>query len=172
MHQSVCVAPFFNIPLCFLLIIPETFSLNLPASKDCCFETPPSFSVPLKTRNSPESYECYMSCAVTGNPKPHVTWYRNNISLNTNSNYYITNTCGVCSMVILKVGPKDTGDYTVIAENPLGRVECSTKLIVKGKNFSLSFSLSLTRTHTHYTMFPLSGWLLNQLASLPLSPAD
>uniref|UniRef100_A0A3Q1C8Q8 Immunoglobulin like and fibronectin type III domain containing 1, tandem duplicate 3 n=1 Tax=Amphiprion ocellaris TaxID=80972 RepID=A0A3Q1C8Q8_AMPOC len=112
----------------------ETFSLMLPETKDCNFETPPSFSVPLKMRNSPESYECYMSCAVTGNPRPHVTWYRNNVSLNTNTNYYITNTCGVCSMVILKVGSKDSGDYSVIAENALGRVECSTKLVVKGKN--------------------------------------
>uniref|UniRef100_A0A8C3A2M1 Immunoglobulin like and fibronectin type III domain containing 1, tandem duplicate 3 n=1 Tax=Cyclopterus lumpus TaxID=8103 RepID=A0A8C3A2M1_CYCLU len=112
----------------------QTFSLNHPATKNCCFETPPSFSVPLKMHKIPESYECNMSCAVTGNPKPHVTWYRNNISLNTNTNYYITNTCGVCSMVILKVGPKDSGDYTVIAENPLGRMECSTKLVVKGKN--------------------------------------
>ncbi|XP_075952955.1 immunoglobulin-like and fibronectin type III domain-containing protein 1 [Anarhichas minor] len=111
--------------------IKETFTLNLPATKNCSFETPPSFSVPLKMHKSPESYECYMSCAVTGNPKPHVTWYRNSISLNTNTNYYITNTCGVCSMVILKVGPKDTGDYAVIAENPLGRVDCSTKLVVE-----------------------------------------
>uniref|UniRef100_A0A3P8U4U2 Immunoglobulin like and fibronectin type III domain containing 1, tandem duplicate 3 n=1 Tax=Amphiprion percula TaxID=161767 RepID=A0A3P8U4U2_AMPPE len=111
----------------------QTFSLMLPETKDCNFETPPSFSVPLKMRNSPESYECYMSCAVTGNPRPHVTWYRNNVSLNTNTNYYITNTCGVCSMVILKVGSKDSGDYSVIAENTLGRVECSTKLVVKGK---------------------------------------
>ncbi|XP_034562794.1 immunoglobulin-like and fibronectin type III domain-containing protein 1 [Notolabrus celidotus] len=109
----------------------DTFTLNLPASKDCSFEMPPSFSVPLKTHKSPESYECYMSCAVTGNPKPYVTWYRNNISLNTNTNYYITNTCGVCSMVILKVGPKDSGDYTVIAENALGRVEGSAKLVVQ-----------------------------------------
>ncbi|XP_030275284.1 immunoglobulin-like and fibronectin type III domain-containing protein 1 [Sparus aurata] len=111
--------------------VKESFSLNLPTSKDCSFEVPPSFSVPLKTHNSPESYECYMSCAVTGNPRPHVTWYRNNVSLNTNTNYYITNTCGVCSMVILKVGPKDSGNYTVMAENNLGRVECSTKLVVK-----------------------------------------
>ncbi|KAM9813447.1 immunoglobulin-like and fibronectin type III domain-containing protein 1 [Neosynchiropus ocellatus] len=109
----------------------ESFSLNLSATKDCSFEAPPSFSVPLKTHNSPESYECYMSCAVTGNPRPYVTWYRNNISLNSNSNYYITNTCGVCSLVILKVGPKDSGEYTVIAENSLGREECSTKLVVK-----------------------------------------
>lgn len=118
--------------LMYFFILSETFSLTLPASKDCCFETPPSFSVPLKMHNSPERYECYMSCAVTGNPRPHVTWYRNNISLNTNTNYYITNTCGVCSMMILKVGPKDSGNYTVVAESPLGRVECSTKLVVKG----------------------------------------
>ncbi|XP_060899403.1 immunoglobulin-like and fibronectin type III domain-containing protein 1 [Labrus mixtus] len=109
----------------------ETFSLDLPVSKDCSFEMPPAFSVPLKKHNSPESYECYMSCAVTGNPRPHVTWYKNNISLNTNTNYYITNTCGVCSMVILKVDFKDSGEYTVMAENPLGRVECSTKLVVR-----------------------------------------
>ncbi|XP_077429533.1 immunoglobulin-like and fibronectin type III domain-containing protein 1 [Vanacampus margaritifer] len=111
-----------------------TFSLNLPASKDCSFEAAPAFSVPLKMRNTPESYECYMSCAVTGTPKPYVTWYRNNISINTNSNYYITNTCGVCSMTILKVGPKDSGEYMVMAENALGRVECSTKLVVKDKD--------------------------------------
>ncbi|KAM9799892.1 immunoglobulin-like and fibronectin type III domain-containing protein 1 [Syngnathus typhle] len=108
-----------------------TFSLNLPASKDCSFEAAPAFSVPLKMHKTPESYECYMSCAVTGNPKPYVTWYRDNISLNTNSNYYITNTCGVCSMVILKVGPKDSGEYTAVAENALGRVECSTILVVQ-----------------------------------------
>ncbi|XP_026202909.1 immunoglobulin-like and fibronectin type III domain-containing protein 1 [Anabas testudineus] len=117
----------------------ETFSVNLPASKDCNFDTPPSFSVPLKLHNSPESYECYMTCAVTGNPRPRVTWYRNNISLSTNTNYYIINTCGVCSMKILKVGPKDSGEYTVVAENPLGRVECSTKLIVKGIKLPHSF---------------------------------
>ncbi|KAM4583488.1 immunoglobulin-like and fibronectin type III domain-containing protein 1 [Fundulus diaphanus] len=111
----------------------EKFSLKLPASKSCNFETPPSFSVPLKMHQSPESYECHISCAVTGNPRPHVTWYKDNISLNTNTNYYITNTCGVCSMLILNVGPKDSGDYTVVAENSLGRTECSTKLVVKGK---------------------------------------
>ena len=73
-----------------------------------------------------------MSCAVSGNPTPHVTWYRNNVSLNTNTNYYISNTCGVCSMLILMVGPKDTGEYRVVAENPLGKAECSTQLTVRG----------------------------------------
>uniref|UniRef100_A0A6Q2XMI2 Immunoglobulin like and fibronectin type III domain containing 1, tandem duplicate 3 n=1 Tax=Esox lucius TaxID=8010 RepID=A0A6Q2XMI2_ESOLU len=101
-------------------------------SKDCSFETVPSFLVPLKTHSSPESYECYMSCAVRGTPTPHVSWYRNNVSLNTNTNYLITNTCGVCSMVILRVGAKDSGEYKVIADNSLGRAECSTNLTVQG----------------------------------------
>ncbi|XP_061582848.1 immunoglobulin-like and fibronectin type III domain-containing protein 1 isoform X2 [Cololabis saira] len=109
----------------------EKYSLKLPVSKALSFEFPPSFSVPLKMHRSPESYECYMSCAVAGNPRPHVTWYKNNISLNTNTNYYITNTCGVCSLVILKVGPNDGGDYSVVAESPRGRVECSSKLVVE-----------------------------------------
>ncbi|KAM6927252.1 immunoglobulin-like and fibronectin type III domain-containing protein 1 [Xenentodon cancila] len=109
----------------------EKYSLKFPIPKALSFEIPPSFSVPLKMHRSPESYECYMSCAVAGNPRPRVTWYKNNISLNTNTNYYITNTCGVCSLVILKVGPKDSGDYIVVAESPLGRAECSSKLVVQ-----------------------------------------
>ncbi|KAG7477825.1 hypothetical protein MATL_G00073710 [Megalops atlanticus] len=114
----------------------DKYTVNMPTSKGCSFETPPSFTVPLKTHTSPESYECYMSCAVRGDPAPHVTWYRNNISLNTNSNYYISNTCGVCSMLILRVGPKDTGEYKVIAENRLGRAECSTNLTVRGTSLT------------------------------------
>ncbi|XP_061074867.1 immunoglobulin-like and fibronectin type III domain-containing protein 1 [Conger conger] len=109
----------------------EKFRVNTIESKTCNLESPPKFMIPLKMHAAPQGYECYMSCAVRGDPAPHVTWYRDNVSLNTNTNYYITNTCGVCSMLILRVGPKDTGEYKVIAENLLGRAECSTKLTVK-----------------------------------------
>ncbi|KAJ7998916.1 hypothetical protein DPEC_G00209940 [Dallia pectoralis] len=114
----------------------DKLSMTFTSSKNCSFETAPSFLVPLKTHSSPESYECYMSCAVTGIPTPHVTWYRNNVSLNTNTNYLITNTCGVCSMVILRVGAKDSGEYKVVADNSLGRAECSTNLTVKGQEIA------------------------------------
>uniref|UniRef100_A0A8C7NVY1 Immunoglobulin like and fibronectin type III domain containing 1, tandem duplicate 1 n=1 Tax=Oncorhynchus mykiss TaxID=8022 RepID=A0A8C7NVY1_ONCMY len=107
-----------------------TSKKGLPETKTCNLERPPKFLVPLKMHTAPQGYECYMSCAVRGDPTPHVTWYRNNISLNTNTNYLISNTCGVCSMLILRVGPKDTGEYKIIAENHLGRAECSTKLTV------------------------------------------
>uniref|UniRef100_A0A3P8YZP5 Ig-like domain-containing protein n=1 Tax=Esox lucius TaxID=8010 RepID=A0A3P8YZP5_ESOLU len=115
--------------------IPQKFVVKMPEPKTCNLERPPKFLVPLKMHNAPQGYECYMTCAVRGEPTPHVTWYRDNISLNTNTNYLISNTCGVCSMLILTVGTKDTGEYTVVAENALGRAECSTKLIVKGMHF-------------------------------------
>uniref|UniRef100_A0A673M6F5 Immunoglobulin like and fibronectin type III domain containing 1, tandem duplicate 1 n=1 Tax=Sinocyclocheilus rhinocerous TaxID=307959 RepID=A0A673M6F5_9TELE len=111
----------------------QKFTLNIPESKTCILESPPRFMVPLKIHTAPQGYECYMSCAVRGKPTPHVTWYRNNVSLNTDTNYYITNTCGVCSMLILRVGAKDMGEYKVIAESSLGRAECTTNLTVRGK---------------------------------------
>ena len=101
--------------------------------KDCDLRCAPTFLVPLKLHTAPKGYECYMSCAVRGDPNPRVTWYRNHISLNTNTNYYISNTCGVCSMLILRVGPKDVGEYTITAENGLGRAESSTVLSVRGE---------------------------------------
>ncbi|KAL3974731.1 centrosomal protein [Sarotherodon galilaeus] len=110
----------------------EKFLVSVPTIKDCDLRCAPSFIVPLKLHTAPKGYECYMSCAVKGNPKPRITWYRNHISLNTNTNYYISNTCGVCTMLILRVGPKDMGEYSVIAENSLGRAECSTILNVRG----------------------------------------
>ncbi|XP_063072212.1 immunoglobulin-like and fibronectin type III domain-containing protein 1 [Engraulis encrasicolus] len=109
----------------------EKFTLNMPETKNCTFDAAPSFTVPLRTRSSPESYECYMSCAVSGNPAPYITWFRNNVSINTDTNYFISNTCGVCSLLILKVGPKDNGEYKIMAENQHGRAECTTKLTVR-----------------------------------------
>ena len=98
-----------------------------------------SFIVPLKRRMPPQGYECYMSCAIKGDPAPRVTWYCNNISLNTNPNYHITNVCGVCSMLILRVGPKDHGEYKVVIENKLGTAESSMMLNVRGINMCTYF---------------------------------
>uniref|UniRef100_A0A3Q0RMS7 Immunoglobulin like and fibronectin type III domain containing 1, tandem duplicate 2 n=1 Tax=Amphilophus citrinellus TaxID=61819 RepID=A0A3Q0RMS7_AMPCI len=108
------------------------FKVNRPEIKRLNFESSPSFIVPLKRRTAPQGYECYMSCAVKGDPAPRVTWYWNNMSLNTNTNYHITNVCGVCSLLILRVGPKDNGEYKVIIENKLGTAESSMTLNVRG----------------------------------------
>ncbi|XP_026202907.1 immunoglobulin-like and fibronectin type III domain-containing protein 1, partial [Anabas testudineus] len=108
------------------------FKLNMPERKSLDFQTPPSFIVPLRRRTAPQGYECHMSCAVKGDPAPRVTWYHNNMSLNVNANYHITNVCGVCSLLILTVGARDYGEYKVVIENKLGSAECSMMLNVRG----------------------------------------
>lgn len=98
------------------------------------FERPPSILVPLKVHTPPKGYQLYMTCAVRGFPTPSVSWYLDNICINSDNNYYITNAYGVCSLYILRVRPKDSGEYKVVAVNSLGKAECSTKLLVRGKD--------------------------------------
>uniref|UniRef100_A0A096M9M6 Immunoglobulin like and fibronectin type III domain containing 1, tandem duplicate 2 n=1 Tax=Poecilia formosa TaxID=48698 RepID=A0A096M9M6_POEFO len=110
----------------------EKMVITEPSRKDCDLRCAPSFIVPLKPQTATVGYECYMSCAVKGDPAARITWYRNHVSINTDTNYYVSNTCGVCSLLILRVGPKDVGEYKVVADNSLGRAECSTVLSVRG----------------------------------------
>ncbi|KAM9760031.1 immunoglobulin-like and fibronectin type III domain-containing protein 1 isoform 2-T2 [Menidia menidia] len=100
-------------------------------SSEVCFERPPSILVPLKVHTPPRGYQVYMTCAVRGCPTPSVSWYLNGTCINSDSNYYITNAFGVCSIYILRVRPIDSGEYKVIAVNSLGEAQCSTKVIVR-----------------------------------------
>ncbi|XP_076003215.1 immunoglobulin-like and fibronectin type III domain-containing protein 1 [Genypterus blacodes] len=94
-------------------------------------ERPPSILVPLKIHTPPKGYQLYMTCAVRGCPTPSVCWYLDDVCINSDNNYYITNSYGVCSMYILRVRQKDSGEYKVVAVNSFGKAECSTKLVVK-----------------------------------------
>ncbi|XP_061641108.1 LOW QUALITY PROTEIN: immunoglobulin-like and fibronectin type III domain-containing protein 1 [Phyllopteryx taeniolatus] len=109
----------------------ERFLPKVPPTKSVDFSSAPSFITPLRRHVPPEGYECQMSCAVKGAPAPRVAWHHDNVDLSVNSNYYITNVCGVCSLLILRVGAKDGGEYKVVVENRLGSAECSMMLNVR-----------------------------------------
>nr|XP_029539836.1 immunoglobulin-like and fibronectin type III domain-containing protein 1 isoform X7 [Oncorhynchus nerka] len=105
--------------------------ININTPVEVSFEKPPSVLVPLKVHSPPKGFQMYMTCAIRGCPTPSVTWHLNNVCINGDSNYYITNSYGVCSMYILRVRSKDSGEYKVVAVNSFGKAECSTKLVVK-----------------------------------------
>uniref|UniRef100_A0A4W3GG21 Immunoglobulin like and fibronectin type III domain containing 1, tandem duplicate 3 n=1 Tax=Callorhinchus milii TaxID=7868 RepID=A0A4W3GG21_CALMI len=111
----------------------DPFTLKLPTYKEVNKNRVPVFSVKLKTHIVPSGCDVNMSCAVEGYPLPQVTWYKNNIALENNRNYWSTNVCGVCSLCIFGASPNDSGLYTAIAENSLGRAMCSTTLTITGK---------------------------------------
>merc|ERR1719228_1799569 len=100
------------------------------ASNTVKIERSPSILVPLKFHTPPKGYQLYMTCAVRGTPTPSVKWYLNEVCINQDKNYYITNAYGICSISIIRVRAEDSGEYKVVAINSFGRAECSTKLKV------------------------------------------
>ncbi|XP_023390537.1 immunoglobulin-like and fibronectin type III domain-containing protein 1 [Pteropus vampyrus] len=90
----------------------------------------PWFLVGLRPHLLPQGCECCMSCAVRGWPRPQVTWFKDDQSLEGNPAVYSTNVLGVCSLVIPSVTPEDSGQYKVVAENTLGQAVSTTTLIV------------------------------------------
>ncbi|KAM6237069.1 immunoglobulin-like and fibronectin type III domain-containing protein 1 [Porphyrio hochstetteri] len=92
---------------------------------------PPRFLVPLKSHVVTTGSECHMSCALAGNPRPKITWYKDNRDLSNDPTYFCTNDVGVCSLVILCVTKHDEGEYMVEATNELGRAFSKASLTIK-----------------------------------------
>ncbi|XP_055274907.1 immunoglobulin-like and fibronectin type III domain-containing protein 1 [Moschus berezovskii] len=90
----------------------------------------PRFLVGLRPHLLPLGSECCMTCAVQGQPRPHVSWFRNDQSLANHPSAYTTDVMGVCSLVIPSVSATDGGQYKAVAENTLGQAVSTATLIV------------------------------------------
>ncbi|XP_015447875.2 immunoglobulin-like and fibronectin type III domain-containing protein 1 [Pteropus alecto] len=112
-----------------------------PGPREPNLSQKPWFLVGLRPHLLPQGCECCMSCAVRGWPRPQVTWFKDDQSLEGNPAVYSTNVLGVCSLVIPSVTPEDSGQYKVVAENTLGQAVSTTTLIVTGKGATLAVCL-------------------------------
>ncbi|XP_034270808.1 immunoglobulin-like and fibronectin type III domain-containing protein 1 [Pantherophis guttatus] len=95
-------------------------------------DQPPRFLVQLKPHVVNLGFNCHMSCAVTGDPAPQVTWYKGNKNLSQDPAFLCKNDFGVCSLVIPGVTSADAGQYKVLAVNELGQAISKAELTVKG----------------------------------------
>uniref|UniRef100_A0A4W3GQQ0 Immunoglobulin superfamily member 22 n=1 Tax=Callorhinchus milii TaxID=7868 RepID=A0A4W3GQQ0_CALMI len=90
----------------------------------------PKFITPLRNHNAQRGRDCTMSCAVSGNPRPHITWYKGKVNLSDKLKYWHTSSTGVCTLTVPSATTKDTDDYTIVAENTLGKVTSTCRLTV------------------------------------------
>ncbi|XP_041052054.1 immunoglobulin-like and fibronectin type III domain-containing protein 1 [Carcharodon carcharias] len=109
----------------------DPFTLKLPTYKARNHMTAPEFIVNLKTHIAPSGSDINMSCAVKGFPPPKVTWFKDDVNIPDDANFWSTNVYGVCSLCIFGASPKETGEYMAVAENSVGRAISSTRLLVK-----------------------------------------
>ncbi|KAL0609083.1 Immunoglobulin-like and fibronectin type III domain-containing protein 1 [Plecturocebus cupreus] len=110
----------------------DRFTVKAPSYREPDLSQKPRFLVGLRSHLLPQGCECCMSCAVQGSPRPHVTWFKNDQSLEGSPTVYSTDLLGVCSLTIPSVSPKDSGEYKAVAENTLGRAVSTATLIVIG----------------------------------------
>ncbi|XP_064216293.1 immunoglobulin-like and fibronectin type III domain-containing protein 1 [Aotus nancymaae] len=108
----------------------DRFTVKAPSYREPDLSQKPRFLVGLRSHLLPQGCECCMSCAVQGSPRPHVTWFKNDQSLEGSPRVYSTDLLGVCSLTIPSVSPKDSGEYKAVAENTLGQAVSTATLIV------------------------------------------
>ncbi|XP_051820852.1 immunoglobulin superfamily member 22 [Antechinus flavipes] len=94
----------------------------------------PRFITPLKPHTVLRGHDCTMSCAFLGNPRPTVTLYKGDVNITANSKFWYNSTSGVCTLVIPTCTLKDSGDYSVLVENELGKDRSSCTLTVYDKD--------------------------------------
>uniref|UniRef100_A0A914EJ73 Ig-like domain-containing protein n=1 Tax=Acrobeloides nanus TaxID=290746 RepID=A0A914EJ73_9BILA len=86
--------------------------------------TGPIIRTELRGLRLTEGTDAILQCNVMGNPKPRIAWLKNGIALNPAGPPRIQmNYKG--SLAILKISmvtPDDSGEYTIVADNPYGKV--------------------------------------------------
>lgn len=67
-----------------------------------------------------------------GSPEINVTWYKNNMLLNSSEKYKISFSDSAAVLEINDINVEDSGDYVCEAQNEAGTDSCSTIITVKG----------------------------------------
>ncbi|XP_072852612.2 immunoglobulin-like and fibronectin type III domain-containing protein 1 [Pogona vitticeps] len=107
------------------------YEVRLPRYKGINHHQPPRFLVPLKPHVVILGFDCHMSCAVTGNPAPKVTWYKDGKNITKDPAFFSKNDFGICSLMIPGVTPSDAGQYMAMAINELGEANSKAELTIK-----------------------------------------
>ena len=98
-----------------------------------------AFSDPPEVLQGPEDlhvlpnvgFDARFRCNVTGEPRPAVTWTRDDMNLNFSRDYRLAleEANGVHTLTIEKAKKSDSGIYACEVSNKYGRVSASAKLI-------------------------------------------
>uniref|UniRef100_A0A3B1JLG9 Immunoglobulin superfamily member 22 n=1 Tax=Astyanax mexicanus TaxID=7994 RepID=A0A3B1JLG9_ASTMX len=97
-------------------------------------EVKPGILLPLKNHAVCSGNDCTMSCAFFGFPVPQVSWFKEDVSILDSPRYWQSSTDGVCTLTIPTCTVKDSGEYTLLVENKLGKAKCKCSLVVFDKD--------------------------------------
>lgn len=99
----------------------------------------PKFITKLDNKEIFESLPITLICEVYANPEAEISWYKNDVLIESNERYLIESDGGLCVLRIERCDLDDEGEYKCVAKNELGSDNTYCELLVESK---LKFSLS------------------------------
>ena len=94
-------------------------------------ESPPEFTTPLNSRTLVVGYSGTLTCALRGNPKPKIRWYKDSKLIEDGPKYRMNWGQGIVQLEIRRALPTDGGTYTCLAENKNGEAAVTTDVFVR-----------------------------------------
>lgn len=96
---------------------------------------PPKFIKPLVPQIIPEGEVAFLEAEVTSKPEAEFTWFRHGQKITADEELEVQITSGdnKSSLVLGELFEDDSGDYTVTAQNPIGRASSTATLLVEGE---------------------------------------
>ncbi|XP_062308204.1 obscurin [Osmerus eperlanus] len=105
--------------------------LQLRSRQPSC--SPPEFEVHLFDLTAKLSQTIKLTCKVTGNPKPVVSWLKDGVALEDDSHHILsTDRGGSCCLILDGVILDDSGQYVCRASSSLGRASTLATVMVEG----------------------------------------
>ncbi|XP_055338080.1 LOW QUALITY PROTEIN: titin-like [Paramacrobiotus metropolitanus] len=100
----------------------------------------PRFLSQIKSQDIPEDQHAHFECRLEpiNDSKLKVEWYKDGQPLQASHRFKTTHDFGYVALHIVGATAEDTGRYTVVAHNQLGRIDQSADLLVRGKK-TISF---------------------------------
>lgn len=99
----------------------------------------PDFPEPLEDSSAKEGQPHELICRVTGQPPPHVSWFKNGVCVDTCRDYSMSvSEAGVCTLGFQEVFIEDQAEFTCRAVNPVGDADTTAKLQVEREHFGPS----------------------------------
>ncbi|CAH1103156.1 unnamed protein product [Psylliodes chrysocephalus] len=109
--------------------VPSSAS-NSVEIKDPLAATPPEIIKPLKNAQCIQNHNAKFECTITGNPAPHITWYKGAREITNGSRYHIYSEGEVHHLVIHDIFGEDADEYVCRAVNKAGIKSTRAELLI------------------------------------------